>query len=458
MKAFPFVIFALSSVFAAEAADSMVRFSNRDRIPGSLVSLSSDLLVWNSPLMEQPAPFFLKNVLDISLPAAIPESSADHEATLSLTNGDTVRGQLASVTDEVVSLDTWFAGRMNFNRLMVSGLKIEARASMLYRGPTGLDGWIQTEEKPAWTYSQSAFRSEAAGGIARDGLLPEECVVSFDIAWKGDALGLKVGMFSDDPESDGSSSGYEIAFQRGNISLRNCKSTSFLGTTHSSALMENDKVHVEIRGSRKTGRFCLYLNDRIVEVWTDPDVAKGKFGGALHFVSQNTLPLRVSGIEVTAWDGVVETLPEPRVGMMRQQFGLQGMRDETRPEPSQKPKEGRMELANGDTLAGEVVSIQDGLISVKTSLGDVKIPVARLKTVALKKVDLERCKRRNGDIRAWLPDGSSLVFRLDEVGEGTLVGSSQNFGNATFKTSAFNRMEFNIYDYDLEPLRGGEDW
>ena len=117
-----------------------------------------------------------------------------------------------------------------------------------------------------------------------------------------------------------------------------------------------------------------------------------------------------------------------------------------------------MELANGDSLDGEVVSITDGVITVKTPLGEVKVPVARLRTVALKKVDLERCKRRNGDIRAWFTDGSSIVFRLDGVGDGTLTGSSQNFGTATFKIAAFNRIEFNIYDPDLEDKRAPGEW
>jgi hypothetical protein len=153
----------------------------------------------------------------------------------------------------------------------------------------------------------------------------------------------------------------------------------------------------------------------------------------------------------------MERLPEPRIGMLRQ-FGLQGLADEAKPPVKEKPKEGRMELANGDSLDGEVTSIADGIIAVKTPLGDVKLPVARIRNVALKKVDLERCKRRNGDIRAWFADGTSIVFRLDGVGDGTLLGSSQNFGKATFKTAAFNRIEFNIHDPDLEDKRAPGEW
>lgn len=462
MKRFlPFLMTGLIAAASAPAdePESIVRFSNEDRLAGSLESLSSDLLVLKSPGLEKPVPFFLKNVIDLTLPAAPHEVKADHWAVVTLTNGDSIRGQLASVTSETVALDTWFAGRMNFNRLMVSGIKIEGAPTLVYQGPTGMDGWKQSDGKPAWKYRNLAFVSNAAGGIARDGLLAEENSVAFDAAWKGDSFALKVLLFANDA-TGGERSGYELTFMRGSISVRNLKAENYIGNTHSQAMMENDKVRVEIRASRKTGKICLFVNGRILEVWTDPDVAKGGFGQALHFISQNTLPLRVSSIAVGPWDGVVDQMPEPRVGMMRQ-FGLQGiqgMREEPKPPPREKPRDGRMELANGDSIEGEVNSIQDGVITLKSPLGDIRMPVARLRSVALAKADLERCKRRNGDIRAWFPDGSSVVFRLDAVGDGTLTGYSQNFGNATFKIAAFNRIEFNIYDPEMEDKRSAEDW
>lgn len=449
--------FALAAAALADAPKSIARFANNDVLTGSPESITPELLVWKSPLLGQPASFFLRNVLDISLPASRPEPPSDHEATLTLTNGDTVRGQLASVTGGTVSLDTWFAGRMDFNRLMVAGVKIEERAGFVFQGPTGLDGWQQSGASPAWSYSRSAFRSSAAGSIARADVLPEECAVSFDAAWRGDSIRLRVIVFSDEPSTENPSSGYELSFQRGSIHLRNCKTQSFLGSVQSQALMENDKVRIEIRASAKSNRVALSINDRIVEVWNDPDAGKGRFGRGLHFISGSTLPLRISNIGVARWNGVLDRMPEPQPGL---NFGgIPGLRAESKPMASEKPDtEGRMELANGDSLTGEVVSIQDGVISMKTPLGDIKLPVSRLRTVALKPVETERCKRREGDIRAWLPDGSSMVFHLDSSGDGTLTGSSQNFGSATFRLSAFNRIEFNIYSPRFEDARRTEDW
>jgi hypothetical protein len=217
-------------------------------------------------------------------------------------------------------------------------------------------------------------------------------------------------------------------------------------------------VRVEIRASTKSNRIALTINDRIVEVWNDPDARKAQLGKALHFIVGSPLPHRISNIRVAPWDGVIDQMPEPQLGFgMR--FGMPGLRDIPAPPPvTEKPDKERMELANGDSLTGEVTSIRDGTIAIKTPLGDVSLPVSRLRTLALKPVEAERCIRRNGDVRAWFPDGSSIVFRLDECGDGTLTGSSQNFGSATFSLDAFNRIEFNIYSRQYEELRSGGQW
>ena len=112
-----------------------------------------------------------------------------------------------------------------------------------------------------------------------------------------------------------------------------------------------------------------------------------------------------------------------------------------------------MELRNGDSIVGEVTAIENGMIAVKTPFREVRLPIEALRELTLKPVDAERCKRENGDVRAWFADGSSVVFRLDAVEEGSLTGFSQNFGTARFKTSAFNRIEFNIYDPEMEDVR-----
>jgi len=448
----------LATAASADAPKSVVRFSNSDVLPGTPQAITPQHLVWNSPLLERPTPFLLGKVLDVSLSPAHPEETTDHTAVVTLTNGDVIRGQLASVAGDSIALDTWFAGRMSFKRPVVSRVKIEQHAGLLYRGPSGLDGWKQSEP-PAWTYQRAAFRSISEGGIARPDVLPEECSVSFDAAWKGDSVRLRLVLFSDDPSTDNPSTGYDISFMRGSVHARNCKTQNFLGSAQSAALLESDKVHIEIRASTKTKRIALFINGRITEVWNDAEGGKVIFGRGLHFVAASPTPMRVSNIRVAPWDGVIDKMPEPRPGFNRR-FGVPDLNEDDEPATAEPkaPVEERMELANGDTLAGEVSAIQNGTMTVKSPLGEIRLPVSRLRSVLLKPVEAETAKRYNGDVRAWFPDGGSVVFRLESAGDDTLTGFSQNFGTATFKTAAFSGIEFNIYSPDYEDIRRADDW
>jgi hypothetical protein len=457
-----FISFILLALLApatmGESGKSVVRFSNGDQLSGTMASLDTQRLLWDSPILEKPTPFFLRNVLDLTLQANMPENPAKHEATVSLTNGDTVRGQIAAVSDDVIELETWFAGRMKFRRVMVSGIRIDARPVLLYQGPAGLDGWEVNEDPPAWTYQDASFRSNAAGGIGRKFDLPEECSIAFDVAWRGQ-FALKLSLFSDDVSNDQPSNGYVMTFQQRSIFVQNSGNQMSIGRSNKAfALQENEQARIEIRASLKTGKLCVYVDGEIVEVWTDPNFAQTKRERGIHFAALNTSPLRLSRIAIGPWDGVVDPLPEPTGAGGFRQFGLEEMFKDPEGVPTKQLENGRMLLRNGDSIAGEVLSIGEGIITIKTPFKDVRLPVEMLRSIALKPVDLERCKRENGDVRGWFPDGSSVVFRLDGVGDGTLKGTNQNFGAAEFQMGAFSRIEFNIYDPKFEDLRVGGGW
>lgn len=467
MKPVPFILlllFASVRLWASDSGDSTVRFSNNDHLTGTLESFTTDRLVWKSPILEKPSSFLLDKVLDLTMPASQPEIEARHEASVTLTNGDLIRGQLAGVSDNAVELDTWYAGRMNFNRVLVSDIRITERPDIIYRGPDGLDGWKQSGDKPAWTYQNSAFRSSAtiSGGISRDVKLPQDSTVAFDLAWR-DRLMFKFVIFADHLANDRSVSGYELLFQQRSISLRSCKTQRYIGNTQNAiSLQENENARIEVRASTKSGTVALYVDGKIIENWTDPDLARSGFGTSIQFISQGSRAVQVSRIEISTWDGETEKAPAPQFRGFNPRFnGGLGQDPQDDPEESPKPEvpeTGRMELRNGDSIAGEVLSIENGIITVKTSFRDVKLPVEALRSLALKPVDLETPIRKNGDVRAWFPDGSSMVFRLDEVNGDTITGFSQNFGTATFKLAAFNRIEFNIYDPSLEDSRSNANW
>jgi hypothetical protein len=438
---------------ALESPESVVRFRTNaplfDQLSGTLDALTADALLWKSPeLLERPATFRLDQVLDISLPAETPESDADHEATVTLKKGGIVRGQLASVSDEMIELDTWYAGRMKFNRVMVTDVAVDERSIVAYRGPSGPAGWVFDSDEPMWSCEGNTLVSKGSGSIGREMEILPVSRVAFDVEWRG-GLQMKLVVFSDDLESTDPESGYTVAFNNRNVQL--FKDGGMLyNSNRANQFMQNEKARIELRFNRKTHQIEFRVDDEVVEVWKDNNPEKGDFGKGVQFIAFNDSPLKINRIEVTSWDGVIDYVPPPDPAMGGRFFG--GEMEPEKPKPEPIP-EGRMLLRNGDTLEGEVVSIVDGVITLKTKFSELKLPVVRLRSINLKAVEQEEAILRNGDVKAWFPDGTYLVFHLDSVNGDTITGTSQNFGTADFKIAAFSRIEFNLYDVELEELR-----
>jgi hypothetical protein len=458
-------LLAPSAVPAQDEFASQLRFARNNQLTGELLSLDADRLVWKSPVLKEPTAFWLNKVLDVTLPAATPEFDADHEATLTLTNGDVVRGQLASVTEEEVKLTTWYAGPLSFGRGMVKSLSIDDRPTLVYRGPSGMDGWRQTGDADSWGYQANALRSTSPGGIGREVETPDECRFAFTAEWRGE-FRLALNLFSPDLATTSPKSGYRINFDRRMVNLQKIGADLPLGhVATAQELQVNERARIEVRVSHKTGDICLLLDDRLLAVWTDPEPKETIAGKGMQFVSQEAAAVKLSNIEVSAWDGHVERTPEMQFGggfgggirMGFNRFPNEVIEPE--PEPELKEGEqGRMALRNGDHIIGEVLSIENGIITIKTAYSEVSLPVARLRDIALKPVAKNVAKLNNGDVRVWFPDGSSMVFRLESMTPDLITGFSQNFGTAEFKRSAFNRIEFNIHDLPLKELRLEETW
>ena len=446
---------ALATAVGAEDA-GMLHFLNDDSLPGKMRSLDRERIEWDSAVLEQPATFLTENIRDLRLPLNlhIPDTVAGHEATLTLMNGDTVRGQLASVTDTRIALDTWYAGRLVFRRVMVRDLAISELPDYIYRGPRKLENWSQTATPPAWQMSDvGALASTSAGSVAKDIPLPDEFALDFEAEWRG-SFRLHVILFSDDPSTDAPENGYEIVFRGQSVHIRRCGERPWIGHNNRAIeLQQNEKVRIRLRASKLTGQFAIYLNDRILDVWKDPDIDVENLGSALHFVARDNSPLLLSRIDISRWNGILDEKPDehPMVGRMNMRGGRLGWGEDFEDDPLETEEQadgGAMILKNGDRVRGTVKAIEDGMITIETPYREIDLPVERLRTVALMPVDLEEPKRENGDVRAWFADGGSIVFRLEGVTDdgASVQGYSQTFGNAVFDLSAFNRLEFNIYD------------
>ncbi len=445
----------------AQQDGSVVRFSNGDRLSGDMLGLTGKILSWKSHMLKEPIDFDLKYVLDLELPAAsVPanQTKAAHEAIVTLRNGDTIRGQLTGITDSEIRLSTWYAEELILKRLNVKSAKISSIADIHYRGPNSIEEWPQRDGGDSWSFQGGALETESPGGIAREINFPDECVISFEAAWRG-AFRPKIVVFSKEITTPSNpNSGYEIVFQNNSVYVKKAGTNNWLGhSTNAGMLRENEKAHIEIKVSIKTGKIGFFVDDKMIDSWQDEAVDRNSLGKGFHIVAQDSSRLRISDIEVSGWDGYLEDAPNRR-GQPQDGFEFGGRFGEAQKPVQEVLPEGRMLLRNGDTIEGEVMGINGEEITLKTAFAEVKFPVARLKNLALSTDYWEDAKLENGDVRATLADGSRLVFRLDGVEENTIIGYSQNFGTARFRKDAFKRIEFNLYPKNGEAIRPSDEW
>ena len=459
----PLAFSALAAACLAAGDDAVVRFSNGDQLTGEVLALSGDKLTWKSQLLKEPAEFELRHIVDLSMPAANTaqtDSGAEHKAVLEMTNGDIIQGQLAGLDDNEIRLKTPYAGDLTIRRVNVDSVSISRSSDYLYRGPNSMEEWTLSGAG-SWQFRGGALHSKSPGGIAREVDFPDECVIAFDAAWRG-SFRPKIIFFSDDVSTTNPEAGYELVFQGNSVHVKKCGSNNWLGhSTNAGVLRENEKARIEIKASKKTGKILLFVDGEIIDLWEDAEVADAKFGKGFHIVTQDGSMLRISNIGIGVWDGYHEEVPNRQDGLGRRVFrgGFDfGGEEPEEEESADEQPEGRMVLVNGDSIEGEVLKVEGDDITLKTPFAEVTFPIVRLKNIVLKKADMETVKLYKGDVRATFEDGSRLVFRFDGVDGDKIVGFSQHFGEARFAKDSFARIEFNIYDKGMEPLRQREEW
>ncbi|MCW1925300.1 hypothetical protein OKA05_22260 [Luteolibacter arcticus] len=462
----PSALLLLAGCFPLTAQETEILCVDGSRIRGSLLGVEVDRLQFEAAFLAAPVPLRLEKVLEVSLPIHRGDSKGDHVATITLTNGDVLRGELIGIDKDSIKLRTWYAGELTFRRAMVDNLEIQDRPDLIYSGPDGIDGWTQSEPG-TWQFEHGWLRAKGAGSIARNFELPAKARFAFDLSWRSNPR-FNFLFYTDDITKAHPENAYELIIQGGRYvqlhkrwSKGDKSGSNTLGNfANVPELVNKERCRIEMLVDRKTGLIRMLVNGRVAQDWTDPDPDAGLHGGGMHFSTQDNVQLRVSRIEVTSWDGVLEGKPP------EQDEGFMDEDDTPQPETDVPVDPTRIRLRNNDQIAGEMLGIENSKVKLKTAFGEVNLPVSRLRTFALhtkeqrENWDLYQIpKRYNGDVRAWFPDGGCITFKLEDAGGGKLEGSAQSFGKASFEQKAFARIEFNLYAPELDELRNrGDAW
>jgi hypothetical protein len=426
---------------AEKAKPDKLEFLNGDVLSGRLITLTPESLVWSHGDVETDIQFAPKNVRDIGLHTPVPVAAAADEVTVGLTNGDTLRGKVVEMGADTLVLDTTYAGQLTVRSKMVASMRpSKPVGEVFYSGPNSMEEWVRGNNQDAWEFRNGALYSrQGNGSIGKDVKLPDRARIDFDLAWQGQAY-LTVSLFSEQLESY-YGPGYQLSLQGNYVSLnrRTKGSSNGLGGHHAPVLSSKRKAEVSIRVDRKGKTVALLMDGTMVHQWQDPVGLDAGGGGIVFYVNRNLH--RIRNLRVLPWDGKIEQASD---------------REE---EEEAASAEDQVQFANGDKVTGELLSIKNNEVTVKSPYAELKIPLERIVLISFREEDRERARRNAGDVQGVFRNGGQATMALTELKGGVLRGESENFGKAEFQIGAFASLRVNIYDERQEAKEDeDEDW
>ena len=432
-----------------------LHLTNGDSLSGMPESLDeAENLLFHSDSLRQIAKFPITKVLAIHMnswkdrPAGEIITRVELQPRFREKTGDVLVGRLHQLTPETVMIDTWYGGIISLKRSMVQSLEVINSSLGNYHGPYRLAEWSTPRGDDSWQFRNGKFISQTSSSIGKDVKLREKSQVSFTAEWPS-SMRFKLRLYSSDVTSGSPSAYYEININRSYAYLQtrgqvaNGGGRLFAGARWRPIKVntDNKRARFDFFTDRKAGIVNLFINGEQVCTLQSKSPDPKDLGTGIEFIAENKYPVEISNIIVTPWNGT--QLPTKKVSEIESP-DQKTANKETQPN--------KIILINGDEVPGSVGAVKDDHITVETEFTPINIPIERIKSISLGDIR-EEPKKYRGDIRAWLHEGGFITLRLDSFKNGKINGLNQAMGEVSLDLSAFNRIDFSIYDTKAKELR-----
>jgi hypothetical protein len=440
----PSTLLALFSAlaFTASAAPPphTILFRNGDLLTGQLETITATNTVhWRHGDAQSRIEFQRDALAEVHLGAlGTPPATSPNYCFVRFTNGDELAGNLKSLDEKEVALETWYAGTLTLPRAKVAALRPAGPwPRAIFAGPDSLDGWTMGKglgggvAAGEWHFVNGAFVATQSASIARDVKLPPNSSLEFDLAWQGQfalAIALytdslqpvRLAQTADEPPFGGFYSLQLNSYSTQLLLVKHKEAVRQLGMAVIPQLQQTNRAQIAIKSSREHKTITLLINGVLAKQWGEPEAFGGQ-GTGIRLVHQGQGPLRVANLRVTEWDGRLEETVAPLV-------------------PNADNDVGR--LVNRDSVAGRLVEWKDGKLHFAVGDRAVEVPLDRIAQVDFATTRAQTTPLPAGDIRVFFAGRGSLTFALESWTEKGVRASSGNFGRAEFAPRAFSRIVF----------------
>ena len=101
-------------------------------------------------------------------------------------------------------------------------------------------------------------------------------------------------------------------------------------------------------------------------------------------------------------------------------------------------------FTNEDTISGNLIGIEKGVMKFKTEFAELPIPLNTVNYIHMAKENLRNPIISSKSVRATLIDDIRITGEIKSWEKGKVKLSSPVFGEAIFNASAFKTIEFNL--------------
>ena len=414
-----------------EKSGELLELLDGSALHGRLRSIDSEKgLSWEHAGAKQPIEFKPENLAWIRFSSAEKSELKNSESTCQFrfANGDEFFGNLLSMDENELELQTWFGGKFKTPRALVRSLRfIPKGVTAIYEGPTGLEGWQlgKNLNSPGWEYLDGSFIGNSLGTIGRDLKLPDASRLEFDLAWNAPftlLFSYYTGAF------DGfnySSSSYMFYLAPGTISLQRINAgvgTTTIGRSEPvAAMLAKKKAHLEFRANKEESFIEVLVDGKTVNQWKDQAGWVAKGSGILFYAQTEGAGMKISNLKVSEWDG--------RPGSEIATNALS--------------REDQIYLVNHDKVSGKVTRLRDGKLQFAAAETSLDIPLSRVTQIFFANADTNSIAPSPWEIQASVSGGGTISFALEKWNNEKVFGQNKNFGKISLNPQSIRQIQFN---------------
>ena len=385
---------------------------------------------WKHPHIDSELLIAPKSVAKLAFAMTSPPTNARRQTCkIKLVNGDSLSGELLRMENGKLVLDTWYAGELTINQNAITSLVPgHTKDKVFFSGPTDKKNWTQTNGN--WKFQNRSFSTASSGAMLGRHIdnTPKRAAIDFEIDWAS-SLSLYVNFRTDKLKSYSACNGYCLRLTQTYVYLYR---HTFNGA-HRGRRLGTSSVRINLNGANRNARvsirvdehnrlIALYINDKFISKWVDTGGFAGK-GNGLLFSSRTTNRIGLSQIRISEWNGNLSGQNKTVSGNAKDDFAL---------------------FTNDDSISGNLKSISDGQMKIKTSFGELSVPLEKVDVIYMAKENAKATPASTQAAHLSLHRKNTMTIQINEWKDDKVTLQSPVFGKAILEAAAIQSATFNL--------------